>query len=63
MNAISHYRYERVIIDLVLYAEDILLRKAEGADREQAFHYLTWNFAPGGTIEMAHRGDTILVSG
>ncbi len=50
---LAYYRMERIIVDLVLYAEDLLNGGGAGANRKQAFHYLAANFQPGGTIDMA----------
>lgn len=50
---LAYYRYERVIEDLVAYAEQLLLTDAGGADRESAYGRFTSNFKPGSTIEIA----------
>jgi spectinomycin phosphotransferase len=55
--AIAYYRYERIIEDIALYCEDILLQAAAGADRAQALHYVKTNFKPDGTIAQARRAD------
>jgi spectinomycin phosphotransferase len=54
--ALAYYRYERIIQDIAVECEQILLT-AEGADREQLFGYLVANFRPDGTIELARRSD------
>jgi spectinomycin phosphotransferase len=51
--ALAYYRYERVIEDLVVTCEQLLLTDAGGADREQAYQWFTSNFEAGGTIEIA----------
>jgi spectinomycin phosphotransferase len=51
--ALAYYRYERVIEDLVVICEQILLTDEGGADREQGYRWFTSNFEPGGTIEIA----------
>ncbi|NJM05024.1 phosphotransferase [Candidatus Gracilibacteria bacterium] len=55
--AIAYYRYERIIEDIALFCEDILLTTDGGADRAQALHYVKTNFQPAGTIEQARRAD------
>lgn len=57
--ALPYYRYERIIVDIAIYCEQLLLTAEGGEDREQSFHYLVSNFLPGGTIEMACRSDTL----
>lgn len=54
-NALAYYRYERIIEDIAVYCEQLLLSSDGGADREQALHYLMSNFQPNGTIEIAYR--------
>ena len=53
----AYYRYERVIEDLVAYADQLLLGNEGSADREQAYRRFTGNFAPGQTIEIAQKTD------
>ena len=55
LNALAYYRYERIVEDIAVYCEQLFLSGDGGADREQALHYLTSNFLPGGTIEIAYR--------
>jgi spectinomycin phosphotransferase len=52
---LAYYRYERVIEDLVAYAEQLLLTDEGGADREPAYRRFTGNFEPGQTIEIADK--------
>jgi spectinomycin phosphotransferase len=54
-NALAYYRYERIIEDIAVYCEQLLLSSDGGADREQALRYLMSNFQPNGTIEIAYR--------
>ncbi|MGE5375502.1 MAG: phosphotransferase [Bacteroidota bacterium] len=51
--ALAYYRYERVIEDLVVICEQILLTDAGDPDREQGYRWFTSNFKPGQTIEIA----------
>ena len=55
--AVAYYRFERIVEDLVLYGEDLLLTDAGGADRARALRYVKSNFEAGGTIEMAYRAN------
>jgi spectinomycin phosphotransferase len=58
--ALAYYRYERIIEDIAVYCEQLLLTDEGGRDREQSLEYLRSNFAPNNTIEIAYRSDTIL---
>jgi spectinomycin phosphotransferase len=58
-NALAYYRYERIVEDIAVYCEQLLLSNDGGADREQALKYLKSNFLPGGTIEIAYRADAL----
>lgn len=55
--AVAYYRFERIVEDLALYGEDLLLTDAGGADRARALRYVKSNFEAGGTIEMAYRAN------
>lgn len=53
--ALAYFRYERIIADIAVFCEELLGTTAGGEDRAQSLRYLRSNFAPGGTIELAHR--------
>jgi len=53
--ALAYYRYERVIEDLVVICEQLLLTDEGGADRERSFGWFRSNFEPGQTIEIADK--------
>ena len=55
--ALAYYRYERIIEDIALYCEQLLLSNEGGQDRAQSLRYLVSNFLPDGTIEAARRVD------
>jgi spectinomycin phosphotransferase len=55
--ALAYYRYERIIVDIAIFCEQIFLTTEGGEDREQAFRYLVSNFQPGNTIEIARKSD------
>ena len=61
--ALAYYRYERIIQDLAIFCQQLLLSSAGGEDREQAFQYLASNFLLGGTIEAADRAAKALGDG
>jgi spectinomycin phosphotransferase len=55
--ALAYYRYERIIQDIAVYCEQLLLTNEGGEDRERSFQYLTSNFLPNNTIEIAYQSD------
>jgi spectinomycin phosphotransferase len=55
LSALAYYRYERVIEDLVVICEQLLLTDEGGADRERSLGWFRSNFEPGSTIEIADR--------
>jgi len=55
--ALAYYRYERIIVDIAVYCENLLDTDAGGDDRAQSLHYLASNFEPGQTIDLAYRAD------
>jgi spectinomycin phosphotransferase len=55
--ALAYYRYERIIVDIAIYCEQLLLSSAGGADREESLGFLKSNFLPGGTIQTAEQAD------
>lgn len=58
--ALTYYRCERIVEDIAIYCDQILLSDEGGEDRWQSLEYLKSNFLPGGTIEMAYRsGETL----
>jgi spectinomycin phosphotransferase len=58
--AMAYYRYERIIEDLAMICEQLLLSDEGGADRERSYGWFTSNFEPGGTIEIAEKTDKLL---
>jgi spectinomycin phosphotransferase len=58
--ALAYYRYERIIEDLVVICEQLLLTDEGGADRERSYGWFTSNFEPGQTIEIAEKTDKLL---
>jgi len=53
LSALVYYRYERVIEDLVVICEQLLLTDKGGADRERSYGWFRSNFETGQTIEIA----------
>lgn len=57
--ALAYYRCERIVQDIAIFGEQLLLSAEGGADREPACGYLASNFLPGGTLAMARRADRL----
>jgi|SRR5579871_1255502 len=53
--ALAYYRYERIIVDLVEFCQQLLLTEQGGADRAQALRWFIVNFEPGHTIDIAKK--------
>ncbi len=53
--ALTYYRYERVIEDLAMICEQLLLTDEGGANRERFYEYFASNFLPGQRIEIADK--------
>jgi spectinomycin phosphotransferase len=58
--ALAYYRHERVIEDLVVICQQLLLTGEGGADRERSYGWFTSNFEPSQTIEIADKTDPLL---
>jgi len=58
--ALAYYRYERVIEDLAVIGEQLLLTDEGGADRERSFGWFKSNFELGSTIEIAEKTENLL---
>jgi spectinomycin phosphotransferase len=57
--AFAYYRYERIIEDLAVMSEQLLLSNEGGADRARAYGWFISNFEPGQTIEIARNTDEL----
>lgn len=58
--ALAYYRYERIVQDIAVYCEQLLLTDEGGADRAQALLYFRDQFLPNNVVEIAYRTDTAL---
>ncbi len=59
MTALAYYRYERIIEDLAVIGEQLLLTNEGGADRERSLGWFSSNFEPRGTIHIARVTDRL----
>lgn len=55
--ALTYHRYERILQDILVACNQLLLTQAGGANRALEFGYLPPNFLPNGTIDLARRAD------
>jgi spectinomycin phosphotransferase len=55
--ALAYFRYNRIVEDIAVYCQQLLLSKEGGEDREQSFQYLTSIFLPDGVLEIAAKTD------
>ncbi len=55
--ALAYYRYERIIVDIAEFCDQLLLSAAGGDDRARSLHYLRSNFAPDGVLAIARASD------
>ena len=51
--ALTYYHYERIVVDLALFCEQLLLTDEGGADRWQALRFVRANYDSEGTIATA----------
>lgn len=52
---LSYYRYERIVEDIALYGQDLLLTDTGGADRAEMYEHFIAMFEPNGVIEIAFK--------
>jgi len=55
LTLLAYYRFERIIQDISIFCDQLLLTEEGGSDREQWFRYLASNFQPGEVLEIAYR--------
>lgn len=60
LSALAYYRYERIIEDLAVIGEQLLLTEEGGTDRERSLGWFRSNFEPGNTIEIADKTNNLL---
>jgi spectinomycin phosphotransferase len=55
--ALSYYRYERIVVDMAEFCKQLLFTSEGGEDREQSYQYFSGQFEPGADIETAVKND------
>jgi spectinomycin phosphotransferase len=58
--ALRYYRYERIVVDIAEYCQQLLATTDGGDDRAQSYQYFTSTFLPNHEIDLAMRGDHFL---
>lgn len=61
--ALTYYRFERIVIDIAEFSQQILSTTEGGADRERSLQKFHSIFLPNQVLEIAHQTDQILKSG
>jgi spectinomycin phosphotransferase len=54
---LAYYRYERIVQDIAVFCEELLLTVEGGEDRPRSLQFLMSHFLPGGTIATAYEAD------
>jgi spectinomycin phosphotransferase len=54
---LTYYRYERIVEDIALYSQELLLKPTKGKNRFEMYKQFTDMFAPNGVIDMALETD------
>ena len=59
LDALLYYRYERIVVDIAEFSEQLLTTTAGGEDRTQSYTYFTSAFLPDHELELTFRGDPL----
>lgn len=54
---LTYYRYERIIEDIALYSQNILLTMANGEDKQEMYKHFIEMFEPRGVVDIAFKTD------
>ncbi|MBY0281077.1 MAG: aminoglycoside phosphotransferase family protein [Alphaproteobacteria bacterium] len=57
MTLLAYYRHERIVEDIAVYSQQLLLTTAGGQERENWYKHFTAQFAPQGVVEIAFETD------
>ena len=57
MTLLAYYRHERIVEDIAVYGQQLLLTMAGGRDRIQWYEQFIGQFDPGGVVEIAFKTD------
>lgn len=59
---LAYYRHERIVEDIALYGQDLLLAIAGGENRKEMYRHFMGMFAPRGVVDIAFETDNGLTS-
>ena len=54
---LAYYRHERIVEDIALYSQDLLLTTAGGEDRAEMYKHVEAMFEPKGVVDIAFKTD------
>ena len=54
---LAYYRHERIVEDIALYGQDLLLTTAGGEDRAEMYKHFIAMFEPKGVVDIAFKTD------
>lgn len=60
MTILTYYRYERIVEDIAVYSEALLLKTTGGQDRLEMYQHFIDMFEPNGVVDIAFRTDAKL---
>ncbi|MBS3904936.1 MAG: aminoglycoside phosphotransferase family protein [Simkania sp.] len=60
LTLLTYYRHERIVEDIAIYSQELLLTTARGSDRPEMYKQFIDMFAPQGVVEIAFKTDESL---
>lgn len=60
MEILSYYRHERIVEDIAIYGQQLLLTTTGGQDRIESYKHFVAQFEPQGVVEIAFKTDECL---
>ncbi|MCX7343947.1 MAG: spectinomycin phosphotransferase, partial [Proteobacteria bacterium] len=57
MEILSYYRHERIVEDIAIYSQQLLLTTTGGQDRIESYKHFVAQFEPQGVVEIAFKTD------
>jgi spectinomycin phosphotransferase len=60
MTILAYYRHERIVEDIALFGQQLLLTTAGGDDRIESFKHFVAQFEPQGVVDIAFKTDESL---
>lgn len=58
---LAYYRYERILEDIAIYGQQLLLNKEGGQDRKRMYEQFLAQFDPRGVVDIAFNTDKVLL--